>query len=337
VGLTHPVDLTAWQRWQDRQHPLRTLRGRLRASRPHTGILTRGSEQADLLVTIDSTSPSNVAALLRPVAFLDPARVAVLSPVDVTSLLPGSDWSSRPWTQDDDLPGIGAVLTAGHHLPLGAVGFQLARARGLPVVVPQHGLLTPLAPPLPSGALLLAWSDQDAEYWGAGRADVTARVVGSQLLWESAQTPSATVDAAAVPTYLGQLHGAELPRRSLAAAAGVFCRTTGATYRPHPSERDRRSLRQHAAWEAEGIRIDRSGVPLAQIGTPVVSVFSTGVLEAAARGIPAWVALPDPPAWLTEFWDRYEMRAWGGEPTPAPPLPETAPARLVADVIGGLG
>lgn len=334
--MKHPEDLTAWRRWQDRQHPLRTLKGRLRRSTPHPGVLTRGSDRADLLVTIDSTSPSNVAALLRPVAFLDPGRVAVLSPGDVTTLLPEHAWTSRLWTQGDDIAGIGAVLSAGHHLPLGAAGAELAGHRGLPLLVSQHGLLTPLAPPLPSKALLLAWSDDDAEYWRAGRDDVTTRVVGSQLLWEAAQGPVAAVDPGSPPTFLGQLHGAELPRRRLVEAAGTFCRTTGATYRPHPSERDRRSLRQHAAWEAEGIRVDRSGAPLAEIATPVVSVFSTGVLEAAARGVPAWVDLPEPPAWLTEFWERYGMRSWGQVPTPAPDLPGTAPARLVADLIGGL-
>jgi hypothetical protein len=197
-----------------------------------------------------------------------------------------------------------------------------------------------VAPPLPEGAVLLAWTEQDADFWRSGRRDVTSHVVGSQLLWEAALGAAGDADVpldpAGPPTYLGQLHGAELPRRDLAAAAAAFCRTTGATYRPHPSERDRRSRRQHAAWEAEGILIDRSGTPLTRIGRPVVSVFSTGVLEAAARGLPAWVDYPAPPAWLAEFWERYGMGRWGQDATRAPTLPGTPPARLVADLIGGL-
>ena len=144
------------------------------------------------------------------------------------------------------------------------------------------------------------------------------------------------IDPLGTPTYLGQLHGAELPRRELAAAAEAFCRTTGATYRPHPSERDRASRRQHALWERAGIHVDHAGGPLAEVGTPVVSVFSTGVLEAAARGIPAWVDFPRPPIWLAEFWTRYRMSQWGGAPTPSPVLAGDPPARLVADLIGAL-
>ena len=49
-----------------------------------------------------------------------------------------------------------------------------------------------------------------------------------------------------------------------------------------------------------------------------MSVFSTGVLEAAAQGRDAWVDFPRPPAWLGEFWERYGMHRFGGAPTPAP-------------------
>jgi hypothetical protein len=82
-----------------------------------------------------------------------------------------------------------------------------------------------------------------------------------------------------------------------------------------------------------GVAIDQTATPLSATSNPVVSVFSTGVLEAAARGLPAWVDFPRPPAWLEEFWERYDMRAYGGDPTPAPPHPATEPARAVADVL----
>ena len=63
-------------------------------------------------------------------------------------------------------------------------------------------------------------------------------------------------------------------------------------------------------------------------------MFSTGVLEAAARGLPAWVDFPDPPAWLREFWDRYGMRhlrraAHAG----ARPRPTSSPRVAVAEIV----
>ncbi|UJH69891.1 hypothetical protein [Ornithinimicrobium sp. INDO-MA30-4] len=165
----------------------------------------------------------------------------------------------------------------------------------------------------------MAWSQADADFWASGRTDVTAEVIGSQLLWEAARNPAPETALAHddLPlTYLGQLHGAELPRRDMARSTGAFCRATGATYRPHPAERDKLSRAQHAIWRRQGITIDDGAVPLASLNTPVVSAFSTGVLEASAKGIPAWVHYDNPPAWLTEFWQRYGMAQFGAEPTP---------------------
>lgn len=335
VTLRFPSDLVAWERWQQRQHPVRALKGRLRASRPE-GMLTRGSAAADLLVVVDSTSPSNRAALLAPAHHLPAERLAVLSPGPVARLMPAHGWVEAPWTDGERLGPVSAVLTAGHYLALGRVGHREATARGVPELVSQHGLLTPFAPPLPPGSRLLAWSDQDADFWRSGRSDVTTEIVGSQLLHDAAAGPPAAPDPDAPLTYLGQLHGAELPRRDLAAAAEAFCRTHAATYRPHPSERDRRSRRTHTRWEREGITLDRRGRPLAELGGGVVSVFSTGVLEAAARGLPAWVDFPDPPGWLSDFWQRYGMHTWGSDPTPAPSRPDVEPAQAVARILEGL-
>ncbi len=96
------------------------------------------------------------------------------------------------------------------------------------------------------------------------------------------------------PTFLGQLHSAEMGRREMARFTGAFCRTEGARYRPHPGERDRLSRWQHARWRRQGIELDDGSVPLRELPTPVVSVFSTGILEAAARGVPAWAAYDRP-------------------------------------------
>ena len=135
------------------------------------------------------------------------------------------------------------------------------------------------------------------------------------------------------PIFLGQMHGAELPRASFAYASHSFLKKFGGTYRPHPSEKDKLSVLTHQLWEKEGIHIDRSGTPLNEVPNPVVSIFSTGVLEAAIRGIPAWVYHPAPPAWLVEFWDRYGMNLWGQEPTPAPVQPKKEPAQRIAELM----
>ncbi len=104
----------------------------------------------------------------------------------------------------------------------------------------------------------------------------------------------ATSTPATAPVYLGQLHAAELARRDLARAAAGFCRAHDATYRPHPSERDRLSRLLHALLASPRHPRRRRAAP-GELAAPVVSVFSTGVLEAAARGLPAWVDFPDPP------------------------------------------
>ena len=160
--------------------------------------------------------------------------------------------------------------------------------------------------------------------------------MGSQLLYLAAQK-AAGVEAQKQndlePIFLGQMHGAELPRASFAYASHSFLKKFGGVYRPHPSEKDKLSVLTHQLWEKEGIRIDRSGTPLNEVPNPVVSIFSTGVLEAAIRGIPAWVYHPAPPAWLVEFWDRYGMNQWGQEPTPAPVQPEKEPAQRIAELM----
>ncbi len=348
MGLIHPSSLPDWQAWAQRRHRLRsTVGAAVRLTRrdpadpaPRLELVTAGPAP-DLLVAIDSTSPSNRAALLAPLDHLDPARVAVLGPVGIGAVL-ADPADGRPTAQlartarstgpltPDDLPSLRVVLTAGHYLPAGVQADALARDRGLPQLVVEHGLLTPHAPPLPQHATLLAWSAADADFWRSGRPDVETAVVGSQLLWAASHRLLPAPAEGTPPVYLGQLHAAELSRRGLAAAAYRFCRQHDATYRPHPAERDRRSRARHAWWQRRGIRIDRGGRPLGQPPAPVVSVFSTGVLEAAARGLPAWVEHPDPPAWLERFWDRYRMSRWGDRPTPRPARPATEPAAAVA-------
>lgn len=348
-GLTHPRDLEAWHRWQLERQPwrrrVRKLAGVLAdiarpSTRPGEVVVTRGGTgPTRVLVVLDSRSTSTVSALVNPLEHLDLAGVTVLSSEPVRDLLPTWVWRESSGLVYDDLPrlaaGAPAVLSTGHYLPLGRAARDAVTDPARFVTV-QHGLLTPHAPPLAEGTTLLAWSDADAAFWGAGRKDVRPTVVGSELLWEAGRHPAEPVRPDTPPVFLGQLHGAELPHALLVAAAESFCRETGAVYRPHPAERDRRSRAVHDRFEAEGISVDRTGTPVHELGAPVVGVFSTGVLEAAAAGLPAHVHCPDPPAWLTAFWDRYGLSPWGGPPTASPERPAVQPSRAVAEVVEGM-
>ena len=347
--LTHPRDLEAWHRWQRSREPwqrrLRQVAGVLAeiarpGARPGEVVLTRGGPgPVRLLVCLESRSPTSVRALLRPLEHLPLENVAVLSPEPVHDLLPPWVWQRSTGLAVQLLPRLAAeadvVLSTGHYLPLGRAAREAVTDPSRFVTV-QHGLLTPHTPPLAEGTTLLAWSDADAEVWRSGRDDVTAQVTGSPLLWEAGAGSPAQVDPDATPVFLGQLHGAELDREVLERAAEAFCRETGARYRPHPSETDRRSLATHERWQQAGIRVERTPTPLRELGAPVVSVFSTGILEAAAAGIPAWSYLPDPPAWLVAFRERYGIHAWGERPTPSPERPVLDPSRAAADLVGSM-
>ena len=361
MGLTYPIDIDAWAAWQKRQNTLRwaktearSLIGRLRGGGsveqegPVGGVLyTRGAVPR-VLIVLDSFSPTSRNSLLEPLKHLENVGVALWVPEDASEYLNGQyateRYSRDAWTEQEVtgnqlqelLPGVRVVLSLGHYLARGAVAYEFSRAIGAEYWVVQHGLLVPQAPPLPVGCTLLAFSEADAEFWASGRRDVTTHTVGSQLLYLAAQKAAgaeAQQQDHLEPIFLGQMHGAELPRASFAYASHSFLKKFGGSYRPHPSEKDKLSVLTHKLWEKEVIRIDRSGTPLNEVPNPVVSIFSTGVLEAAIRGIPAWVYHPAPPAWLVEFWDRYGMNQWGQEPTPAPVQPNKEPARRIAELM----
>ena len=357
--LKYPLDLDAWQAWQRRQKKLKwakyklnsllaSARSRTVAEEPVHGLLYTRGTKPQVLIVMDSFSPTNRNAILEPLKHLDAVDVALWVPEDASEYLDGQyaserysrkDWSEQEISGDELmrlLPDIRIVLSAAQFLGRGAAAYEYARAIGAEYWMVQHGLLVPQAPPLPVGCTLLAFSEADAEFWASGRRDVTTHAVGSQLLYLAAQKAAgaeAQKQNDLEPIFLGQMHGAELPRASFAYASHSFLKKFGGTYRPHPSEKDKLSVLTHKLWEKEGIRIDRSGTPLNEVPNPVVSIFSTGVLEAAIRGVPAWVYHPAPPAWLVEFWDRYGMNRWGSEPTPAPVQPEKEPARRIAELI----
>ncbi|GAA4485955.1 RNA-binding protein [Microbacterium panaciterrae] len=335
MGLMFPEDLAAWQRWQRGRHVVRRARDLMRRPVPASPMmLHRRGADPGVLFALDATTPTALASVLEPLAHLGDVPAAVLAPADVSAQLPG-EWTvtavgcaAVPAT----LRAVRAVVSAGHYLPVGHAAFLWVQALGARYVVVQHGLLTPFMAPLPPGAHLLAFSDRDADFWRSGRADVTGESVGSQLLWKAAAATARAAGTAGAPIFLGQLHGAELPRRISAATATGFCRETGALYRPHPAEVDRLSRFQHALWRRRGIRFADPG-PLSASTGPVVSIFSTGVLEAAAAGRDAWVTCVRPPAWVREFWDRYELAEWGSPPTAPPEPPAIEPAKAIADAV----
>lgn len=357
--LKYPLDLDAWQAWQRRQKKLKwakyklnslldSARSRTVAEEPVRGLLYTRGTKPQVLIVMDSFSPTNRNAILEPLKYLDAVDVALWVPEDASEYLDGQyaserysrkDWSEQEISGDELkslLPDVRIVLSAAQFLGRGAAAYEFSRAIGAEYWMVQHGLLVPQAPPLPVGCTLLAFSEADAQFWASGRRDVTTHAVGSQLLYLAAQKAAgaeAQKQNDLEPIFLGQMHGAELPRASFAYASHSFLKKFGGSYRPHPSEKDKLSVLTHQLWEKEGIRIDRSGTPLNEVPNPVVSIFSTGVLEAAICGIPAWVYHPAPPAWLVEFWDRYGMNQWGQEPTPAPVQPKKEPAQRIAELM----
>ncbi|PKH37665.1 RNA-binding protein [Nocardioides alpinus] len=286
---------------------------------------------------VAATTASGRAALVAPLGHLGATPTLVYAEQEIGHLLPS--WVPVP--APARLPrSVQVVLADGHYLGLGHDLWAEARERGLPYLMAQHGLITPLAPPLAPGGRLLAWTAEDGRFWGCTRGDVSYEVVGSQLLWTAgtrdetvAGEPFASDGPAQSLTYLGQGHAAEISRARLVQAAWSTCREHGAVYRPHPSESDSASRAVLAGYARAGITVDTRGVPLVDLTGPIVSVFSTGVLEAAARGRDAWVDFPRPPAWLGEFWERYGMHRLGSSPTPAPALPPQEPARRIAEIV----
>lgn len=336
MGLRHPESLAAWRRWQRSRQPLRALTAAVR-SRNHAGQafgqLLLPAAEPEVLVVIDSWSPSCQLVIADPLHHLDPSRVAVLSGIPQAQRSFAAERHRVDFSGVEVLPkSVHTVLSLGAFVGLGELVAPWAKKSGKRFVVVQHGLMTPWAPPLDDGDHLLAWSQADARYWSAERASISWQVVGSQLLWQAAHQPTAQL-LDSRPVLLGQLHGIELARLAKQQIYTKFCRTNQATYRPHPNEADQLSRLQHQMMRAAGVQFDQSPGSLIDLGRPVVSIFSTGTLEAAQRGLPAWVHHPNPPAWLREFWARYGLSPFHGEPTKAHELPDIEPAKAIAQAV----
>lgn len=332
------TDLAGWRDWSDSRNRLRgglrAAKARLRPVMPRSATLYLPPGAPRVLVVLDLMTPSCRFAAHTPLAHLDPRTTAVLTALADPDLPVAGTWTPVAYTDAAQLePSIDEVLSLGSYLGLSGDIKQWASRRDVRFNVVQHGLLTPWSPPAAQGDHLLAWTHADAEYWRSRTPGVTTEVVGSQMLWNATQLPAATV-VDERPVVLGQLHGIELRKDDALRAYLRFCRGEGVSYRPHPNEADALSRGAHRVMRAAGIDFETSGRPLVDLGRPVVSIFSTGSLEAAHRGLPAWVMHPSPPGWVRDFWSRYKLRTWGSEPTEAWHRPEREPAAEIARALG---
>ncbi len=341
VGLLHPDDLSAWRRARGSRPALGRFAVGLRelTHDPRFELFIGGSKPK-LLVALESTTVADRTAVLAPLKHVDMTKVAILAPVGAGPSLPQHPWITKILFPEE-LPryfdSMNAVLATSHHTDVGASAYDFSQSLKCPFYVVQSTLISPYSAPLPPNATLLSWSEGDIAFWREGSAEAkraTNTVVGSQLLWTAAQNPIEEVNKAAATTYLGQLHEAALGSKSMAKAAEDFCMTHDAVYRPHPSEHDRRTRSVHERFVRLGISLDQSQTPIRTFDGPVVSAYSTGVLEAAARGLPAWVTFPDAPTWLHELWDRYGLVRYGeATPTPSPTILNFEPAYAIGITI----
>lgn len=235
----------------------------------------------------------------------------------------------------DDL-GVTAVLTLGRHQAVGDALHAWGHARGIPSMVLQDDVLTPLSASPPPDTTVLAWTAEDGEELRRGRDDLSVRVVGSQRLWQAAHgTPSVVTSLEETPVVLGQLAVPELPRRVTLAAARAAATGSGALYRPGLGETDRVSVAVHAGLSKRGVELQDAATSIEEQRRGIVTVLSADVLEAAVRGLPAWVHAPHGPSWIPAQWERYGLRPLGGDPTPAPVVAPDEPARLIAQLLEG--
>ena len=360
MGLIHATSLERWQEWRRVRHPGRRLARALgslrgagdRASDDGLRLHSReGEGPGRVLIVVDPDGPASCGDLLAPLPYLHGA-------VDVLTVA-GADHpalEAAGWDRTDvDAPGrtlhgrgLTAVLSAGQHGEVAAMAHRWARQVQVPSYVLQSGSLTPYTAPLPPETTVLAWSRADGEFWRSGREDLVVRAIGSQRLWQAHHEgrperagPREDADPADDDrpddrpdervVFLGHLSDEALSRRLSVRAATTFCRRHGGRYRPGPDDTDPGSRLAHQLLRRRGVEFV---APDGMRTAPVAAVRSVEVLEAASRGIPAWVHAPDPPTWLREYWERYGMRRYGGpEATPAPALPEAEPAAALAEIL----
>ena len=164
--LKYPLDLDAWQAWQRRQKKLKwakyklnslldSARSRTVAEEPVRGLLYTRGAKPQVLIVMDSFSPTNRNAILEPLKHLGAVDVALWVPEDASEYLDGQyaserysrkDWSEQEISGDELmrlLPDVRIVLSAAQFLGRGAVAYEFSRAIGAEYWMVQHGLLVP--------------------------------------------------------------------------------------------------------------------------------------------------------------------------------------------------
>ncbi|MDA8290621.1 MAG: RNA-binding protein [Actinomycetota bacterium] len=339
-GLLAHDTVASWRGWRARASTGGDGVRRAAAPREEYRLFTYAGaplEGCPVLVALDDLAPTRAAALLGPADVLASRGVptALLAPGGLADALAGR--GVRPVASDGGglrepiVPAV--VLAMSHAVGAGAAAWQVARRAGACFMVVQHGVVTPYAPPLPAGGVLLAWSDSDAAFWIAGRDDVEVDVVGSELLWTARHSHVPREAAGDRVCFLGQLHGAELDREVTVRTVSEISRSREVLYRPHPAEQDAGSLLHHERWRRSGVTVGSAAVPLVEEEGPVVGIFSTGILEAAAGGLEAFAACVRPPAWVESLWSRYEMSPFGANEPTRVRVPATRPASRIADLV----
>lgn len=333
MGLTFPSDFGAWERWERRRHAVRHLkawvRHRVPPQRTLPLVLTAASDSPTAVAALDVLRGTSIDALVAPILRLgDGGAVVTRGPIP-GGIVPDT-WVSCEL--NGALPSsVRSVLSAGSYRSVSLPLREWTLHSRVSFYVAQHGLITPFAPPLPTHSKLLAWNEEEGKYWRSGRRDVDVTVVGSQLLWKARQRPVSTVIEGPV-VWLGQMHGTELPRSSMARAAESFCLQHGGIYRPHPAEQGLAIRARHAYWARRGMKFETSARPLPELARPIAAVFSSGLVEGAAQGLPSWGYHPRPPRWVEELWERNSIGRWGGAPTIAP-IQHSEPAARIEQIL----
>ena len=156
MTLVFTRDLDAWLSWQADQHRLRSFKGKLvstmRAPQAQWFLASNHAEPR-VVVSMDTTNPTAVGSLIAPLTHVGDLPVAVVAPVPLEGIVADLGLRVTPLNAgrvDGLVAGASCVVTAGHYLPVGVATQRAAQRYGRPLLMVQHGALTPFAPPLPT-------------------------------------------------------------------------------------------------------------------------------------------------------------------------------------------